>query len=240
MGPVTGTMDIGALNSGEIMGPRDDLLLPLSWWGKEYIVIPYRKDYPVIRTEDFVRIVAAYDSTDVSFYPNNIQVRLQRGERFDTLLGTATVIKATKPISVLQTPLWWKFMGSPDSLEAGGTITLLPVERWGRKYFPFVQSWKDSWDKRNHIPYDLGQHYLRIIVHKDSVDGIIVNGNPVSRSIMKPIGDYFFADILTEPDGGFYFLQSNRKFFTFSYGWAQIDYTATNLQREGTIPPFKP
>lgn len=213
-------------------------LIPGRLLGLQYPFIPYKKTN-AIRNHDFVRIVAHHDSTRLKLFEYSTPLLLNRGQNLDTLLDAPTVIEADKPFALYQHGLTAWMVSIVDSVRYADSWQHLAPEHWGRKYYPMTNFYKQYSDSGTWPPMDTSHFFLRIVAHKDSTDGITLDGIPLSPAQFLSVGNYLYADI---PYQRYYGLVlSQHRFLALVYGWSKLKSIPSfvRVYPETRVPPFK-
>lgn len=188
--------------------------------GTEYIFVPFWKR-KAKQQEDFVRIIAYEDGTDITLYDGTPAIHLDRTGHVDTLLSQPTVIRSSKPVAVYQHHLTWWWLES-DTTYAGGALPLLPHGLWGRRYYAV----SDDVYKPNVmplLPFPFRDHalyydnlYFILITKAAHRDDVLINDVPVDPARFTVFGDWACAYVDILPD--FHIVRSDYPFLAISCG----------------------
>jgi len=209
--------------------------------GAEYVFVPFEKrSRMTIRYEDFLRIVAYHDSTQVRLGDSAAPVSLRRGETLDTLTGQPFVIHASRPVAVYQFPTDWWYTNPFDTLANGAMVTLLPTRLWGRTYYGYAGLLRFPFRDRL---FEEDYCRLRIYALATDIDSIAINGAVVAPSAFRRVGGYAWADF--ERSAGPAFVTSKRPCLVILYGGIRSiihgskDMGITWVFGDAHIPPYK-
>ncbi len=212
--------------------------------GTEYVFVPFRK--PGARTQDdFVRIIAEEDDTDISLFEGTPALHLKRAEHVDTLIDRATVIRATRPVAVYQHHLTWMFLET-DTTYYGGALPLLPHGLWGKRYYPVdddgshIPPFNPDYFSKGYNAFRYYAHYYILITKAAKRDGIFIDDVPVDASRFTVFGDWAYAYV--DVPAGFHVVRSDHSFLTISCGG--MDGSPQRTRYYGGcgisyIPPFR-
>jgi hypothetical protein len=188
--------------------------------GTEYVFVPFRKR-KAKRQEDFVRIIAYEDGTDITLYDGTPPIHLNRSGHVDTLLSQPTLIRCSKPVAVYQHHLSWTWLES-DTTFSGGAFPLLPHGLWGHRYYSVTDDQYKSnvaplvtqYFKDGRLHYD--DLYLILVTKASNRSGITINDVPVDASRFTVFGDWAYAYIDITP--GYHVVKSDYPFLAVSCG----------------------
>lgn len=188
--------------------------------GTEYVFVPFRKR-KAKRQEDFIRIIAYEDGTDITLQDGTPPIQLNRSGHVDTLLSQPTLIRSSKPVAVYQHHLSWIWLES-DTTFAGGAFPLLPHGLWGHRYYSVT----DDQYKSNVAPlvskvfqdgrlhYD--DLYLILITKAIHRSDVSINDVSVDASRFTVFGDWAYAYVDISP--GYHVVKSDYPFLAVSCG----------------------
>ncbi len=188
--------------------------------GTEYVFVPFKKR-KAKRQEDFVRIIAYEDCTDITLFDGTPPIQLNRSGHVDTLLSQPTVIRSSKPVAVYQHHLSWTWLES-DTTFSAGAFPLLPHGLWGHNYYSVtddqfksnVAPLISSVFKNGRLHYD--DLYLILVTKSVHRGAVSINDLPVDASRFTVFGDWAYAYIDITP--GYHVVKSDYPFLAVSCG----------------------
>lgn len=214
---------------------------PRSQLGTEYVFVPFRK--PRAKTqEDFIRVIAYEDDTELTFFDGTPPLRLDRSGHVDTLLDRPTVIRASKPVVVYQKHLSVHYLES-DTVFTGNVLPLLPHDLWGRRYYsvsddgfrPNVNPGLNPW-YRDAIFYE--NLYLIIVTKAAHRSEVFIDDFPLAASRFTVFGEWAYAYVDIPP--GYHIVRSDAPFLTVTCGGGGgKDGMSYNNFGMSYIPPFR-
>ncbi|TAE28961.1 MAG: hypothetical protein EAZ92_07275 [Candidatus Kapaibacterium sp.] len=179
-------------------------LPPLSAWGRHYYVGTL-----LGRTRSTIRVVAAEDDTKV--FANGKQVAtLLAGEYYENgAVNGMTQITGDKRILLAQYA--HGFENGLDSIGDPMMILLTPTQQFLKKY-RFATPTRGQW-----------HHYVNLVVPKESVESMRLDGRPMNPQVFKPFGESRYAIAQIEVSYGTHTLEGTENFGLYSYGFGYGD-----------------
>ena len=167
--PVTFTM----------LGSRDFLceqMPPVNTWGKNYFVTPYPQpgNMPNVGT-DLIRVIASVNNTVL--YLNGTVIRqLNAGQFYEMPLTAAGFFSATEPILVAQFKQSSQVNGGNSILSDPFMMIIPPREQYLRSYrCTNAQAYESNATDPTYF-----KQYMTVIIPKDSLPTLRIDGSPVS------------------------------------------------------------
>jgi hypothetical protein len=207
--------------------PSRDCLIeqmpPVNTWGQNAFIVPYAQpaqEDP--QGTDLVRILAAYDSTDISLNGSPL-VRLNRAGYYESALTTAGTITSTRPMLVMQYKKTSQFTGTNRTGDPF-MMVMPPKEQFMSSYrFINTQAWELSQTTHQYqIVYTL--QYIGLIVPTASLPSLTIDNITPDLSQFRPIPgttDYSYANILMKD--GVHEVKADKPFGLFIYGYGIAD-----------------
>jgi RHS repeat-associated protein len=209
---LTGAECINIPGSAEACDVIVEQMLPVDLWGKNYLMLPMKKPYLDRFNGDLVRVVASQDDTVVSFDGLPVAT-LAAGTYYDSIEVSPRSIVANKPVHVAQ---FMQGMGVNSDYTGDPLMLMLPaIEQYGSRF----QFGAFSRDYANNDPF---RHFAGIIVEKDSLSSLRLNGTPIAGSNFVSIANTRFVGANIEVAEGFNVIESDTPFF--GIGWGTYEY----------------
>jgi len=213
----------------DLTGPslsRDCLieqLQPFDTWGKDAFIVPVAQPPGVMKKgNDLFRILAAYDSTNISINGTFI-VTLDKGGFYEGNAERCSVINADRPISIA---LYKKTSGdgsSGSTFNLGDPFMMIipPREQFLNNYrFISVQAW--GTDNIGNYGTIYKNQYVTLIAQDTTIKSIILDGSPVdpNKFIKIPFSNgYSYANLAVGDN--VHDLSSNGNVGLFIYGYGE-------------------
>jgi len=168
---------------------------PLESWNLEVLAVPFPIPSQIQTTNlnDIIRIMAGFDNTEI-YINGSLTTTLNKGKYLELPLNSAYLIKGSAPILVTA----YKRTSQVSASNSSGDplMQILPsVEQFGNNYkFISIQAWEYNSTTRNYNPvYD--EHYITLIVHKNSLNSIELDKKILNTSNYKqiPNTEYYYG-----------------------------------------------
>lgn len=149
---------------------------PVNTWGKNYFVTPYPQpgNMPNVGT-DLIRVIASVNSTVL--YLNGTVVRqLNAGQFYEMPLTAAGFLSATAPVLVAQFKQSSQVLGGNSILSDPFMMIIPPREQYLRSYrCTNAQAYESNSNDPTYF-----KQYMTVIIPKDSLPTLRIDGSPVS------------------------------------------------------------
>lgn len=177
---------------------------PVASWGNKYAFIPYPQG------GDILRILAAYDNTDIYFGCTKRRT-LDRGQYFDTLLNVASLISSTHPVCAAQFSKGQDCsagnMGDPSM------VILTPVTSLMKKVS------FNSLVLNTSISSPYLTHYVNVYCRTADLGLLTLDGNPVATQFSGFASDPAYSYARLPLAAGTHALQCDSGFVAAAYGY---------------------
>jgi IgGFc binding protein len=207
-------------------------MLPTSVWRNTCFIVPlaqagpfisFRLPRPDSNRTDFVRIMAAQDSTIIAINaaPNaTLQnttlptVTLNAGRFYEMLVGQPAVVKANKPISAMM----YRKSGNGGINGDPFMAALPPVEQYLNRYrYLNVQG------RQLYPPFRLLEafleHIVSVIIPTIKLPSLTINGNRVDPILFRPIAETGYSYGLIPSEATVYSITADTTFGLTVYGY---------------------
>lgn len=185
----------------------ETMLAPVATWGSAFETMPLRD--PETDVPNLVRIIAAYDGTELTLDPpqRGVDPRavLDRGEHVDFMLEGPVSIASSEPVQVGQLLLGQNYRNPPLPRGDPGMTILVPAEQFRREYVFVTPS--------SYVATVNGQSW--VLVSREPGVAISLDGAPVEADWIA-VGDRELARVPV--DGGAHHAESSSPFGLVAYG----------------------
>lgn len=196
---------------------RDHLfeqMMPLSVWGKSYIVTPFAQPRSAISLgDDLFRVVASEDNTTVLFNGRAITT-LNRGAVYESPLTTAGLLTANKKVMVALFKQTSTIVsdGQPPRIGDPFMMIIPPRRQYLNKYrFQNCQV-VDTYEEQ----------YITIVTTKNNIPTLRLDGNPVQAQFLDvPTTCFVYANVRMQD--GAHTLESDKLVGLYAYGFGEAN-----------------
>ncbi len=191
---------------------------PFKYWGKNAFIVPFIQPVSITTTgDDLFRILAAYDTTEVSI--NGNIVILNKSGLYESPVGlTPSIIKANKPISVFQFKKS-SGEGSRTPYPIGDPFMLLiPPKEQFIKTCRIINA--QAWESRNKI---YTAQYITIIVADTSIYSVKLDNSTVAPNRFKPIQNSGYSYANLSVTDGTHLVSANSTMGVYVYGYGEAN-----------------
>ena len=178
---------------------------PIVTWGKSYIAVPFAK-----KSSDLFRVVSSQDGTVVKF--NGVEeVRLSKGEVYETITGEINHIETSNPCMVAQymlTSSWDNVQGSDPML-----VILPSVEQYKQEYiFTALSKSENAQD-----------NYVNVTIPTEAIATLQLDGNDVNSSLFSQVADTAFSAAQIKIASGSHTIKAAKPFGIVVYGMGDYE-----------------
>lgn len=211
--------------SAERANSRDHLLEqipPLSTWGSSYLLTPFPRppSLPLVDVYDLVRVLAAYDNTEVVI-DGKLHAQLNAGEVYELPLREASLLMASNAILVAQ----YKHTSSeqPTLIGSGDPFMLIVPSR--SQFLSSYQSVsvqatiQDYLSDKQAYPYQ----YCTVICQTGDIRSVRIDEQAVSPTLFKRISSTCYSYAWIPLTDGAHSVRAANPFGMYMYGYGSMD-----------------
>lgn len=205
-----------------VLNSRDHLyeqMIPVSRWGKEYLVTPFQsaQGVPSVNFFDLYRIVASEDNTEISFSNSGRKVLLNKGQFWQGDLTSPVRLLSTKPILVAIYKRSTSLVVNQNDNYLSDPLMIIvpPAKQYLNNYtFSNIQIYSGSKVYLNQL--------ITIISLTEYIKDIRIDGNAFNPSSFISIPNTCYSYINYSVSDGVHNLQSSKAvgLYVMGYGMA--------------------